>query len=149
MLFETRCVWVYTCMFWPAWLRFDFFFSIVNCGLTDNIIHQLSTAPGEKSESESYSVTSDSLRSHGLFLARILCPLNSPGKNTGVGCHSLLQGIFQTHGSNPDLPNFRQFFTIWECHRYLALLKWQRGKELPGSFQLLVTGTLAHFWVLL
>ena len=28
--------------------------------------------------------------------ARLLCPWNSPGKNTGVGCHSLLQGIFPT-----------------------------------------------------
>ena len=28
---------------------------------------------------------------------------DSPGKNTGVGCHFLLQGIFQTQGSNPDL----------------------------------------------
>jgi len=25
-----------------------------------------------------------------------------PGKNTGVGCHALLQGIFPTQGSNPD-----------------------------------------------
>ena len=28
---------------------------------------------------------------------------NSPGKNTGVGCHALLQGIFLTQGSNPCL----------------------------------------------
>ena len=28
--------------------------------------------------------------------ARLLCPWNSPGKNTGVGLHSLLQGIFLT-----------------------------------------------------
>ena len=32
---------------------------------------------------------------------RFLCPWNSPGKNTGVGCHSLLQGIFLTQGLNP------------------------------------------------
>ena len=32
-----------------------------------------------------------------------LYPWNFPGKNTGVGCHSLLQGIFQTQGSNPHL----------------------------------------------
>ena len=30
---------------------------------------------------------------------------NSPGKNTGVGCHALLQGIFPTQGSNPRLPH--------------------------------------------
>ena len=29
------------------------------------------------------------------------CPWDSPGKNTGVGCHSLLQGIFLSQGLNP------------------------------------------------
>ena len=33
---------------------------------------------------------------------------DSPGKNTGVGCHALLQGIFPTQGSNPGLPHCRQ-----------------------------------------
>ena len=32
----------------------------------------------------------------------------SPGKNTGVGCHALLQGIFPTQGLNPDLWHCRQ-----------------------------------------
>ena len=31
------------------------------------------------------------------------CPWNFPGENTGVGSHSLLQGIFPTQGSNPSL----------------------------------------------
>ena len=46
------------------------------------------------------SVVSDSLRPHGLQPARLLCPWNFPGKNTGVGCHFLLPGIFLTQGSN-------------------------------------------------
>ena len=33
---------------------------------------------------------------NGLLLARLLCPWDFPGKNTGVGCHFLLQGIFLT-----------------------------------------------------
>ena len=37
------------------------------------------------------SVTSDSLQSPGLQPARLLCPWDSPGKNSGVGCHALLQ----------------------------------------------------------
>ena len=41
------------------------------------------------------SVLSDSLRAHGLQPTRLLCPWHYPGKNTGVGCHALLQGIFQ------------------------------------------------------
>ena len=40
---------------------------------------------------------------HGLQPARLLCPLDSPGKNSGVGCHYLFQGIFPTQGSNPGL----------------------------------------------
>ena len=34
-------------------------------------------------------------------------PWNSPGQNTGVGSHSLLQGIFQTQGLNPGLSHCR------------------------------------------
>ena len=33
----------------------------------------------------------------------LLCPWDSPGKNTGVGCHFLLQGVFPTQGSNSCL----------------------------------------------
>ena len=40
------------------------------------------------------------LRPHGLEPARFLCPRYFPDKNTRVGCHFLLQGIFQTQGSN-------------------------------------------------
>ena len=35
-------------------------------------------------------------------------PWDSPGKNTGVGCHFLLEGIFLTQGLNPGLPHCRQ-----------------------------------------
>ena len=41
--------------------------------------------------------------SHGPQPARLLCPWNYPGKKTGVGCHSLLQGIFPTQRSNLGL----------------------------------------------
>ena len=37
---------------------------------------------------------SDSLRPYGLYPTRLLCPSDSPGKNTGVNCHALLRGIF-------------------------------------------------------
>ena len=42
---------------------------------------------------------SDSLQPYGLKPARLLHPWDSPGKNTGMGCHVLLQGIFQTRES--------------------------------------------------
>ena len=47
------------------------------------------------------SVVFDSLWPHRLYPTRLLCPWDSPGKNTGVGCHFHLQGIFLTQGSNP------------------------------------------------
>ena len=46
----------------------------------------------------------------GLLSSRLLWSRDSPGKNTGVGCHALLQGIFLTQGLNQPL---------------LSLLYWQ------------------------
>ena len=49
------------------------------------------------------AVVSDSLRPHGLY-----SPWNSPGKNTAVGSHALLQGIFPTQGSDLGLLHCRR-----------------------------------------
>ena len=57
------------------------------------------------------SVVSDSLQPCGLQPTRLLCPWDSPGKNTGVGGHALLQGIFPTQGSHPCLLHCRWFFS--------------------------------------
>ena len=51
-----------------------------------------------------FSAVSDSLRPHGLQSSRLLCPWDSPGKNTRVGCHVLLP----TQGSNMGLLHYRQ-----------------------------------------
>ena len=48
-----------------------------------------------------FSIVSNCLQPCGLKLTRLLCPWDFPGKNTGVGCHFLLPGIFPTQGSNP------------------------------------------------
>ena len=55
---------------------------------------------------------SQSVMSHSLWPMDCSLPgssvhWDSPGKNTGVGCHTLLQGIFPTQGSNPSLPHCR------------------------------------------
>ena len=50
-----------------------------------------------------HSLMSSFVQPHGLEPSRLLCPWNSSGKNTGVGCHFLLQGIFPTQGSNLQL----------------------------------------------
>ena len=51
---------------------------------------------------------SESLRPHGLKPTRLLCPWDFPGKNTGVGCHFFLQGIFPTQGLKLGLLHCRQ-----------------------------------------
>ena len=57
-------------------------------------------------------------------LARLLCPWDFPGKDTRVGCHSLLQMIFLTQGSNPSL---------LPCRQILYHLSHQGSPEAPGK----------------
>ena len=91
-----------------------------------------STCPNFENESESHSVMSDSLWPHVLY-----SPCNSPGQNTGVGCHSLLQRIFPTQGSNPGLLNCRQILYQLSYQGSPRILKWVdfpffRGLPNPG-----------------
>ena len=51
----------------------------------------------------SHSVVFNSLWPHRLQPTRLLCPCDFPGKNTRVGCHFLLQGIFLTQRWNQHL----------------------------------------------
>ena len=51
----------------------------------------------------SHSVLSNSVGPQGLLPARLLCPWDLPGKNTGVGCHFLSQEIFLCQGANVHL----------------------------------------------
>ena len=56
----------------------------------------------------SHLVVFDSLQPHELQPTRLLCLWNSSGKNTGVGSHSFLQGIFSIKGLNLCLLHCRQ-----------------------------------------
>ena len=47
-----------------------------------------------------------------------------PLKNTGVGCHFLLQGLFPTQGSNPGLPHCRQILYQLSHNRSPRILEW-------------------------
>ena len=71
-----------------------------------------------QSESESRSVVSDSLWPQWLH-----SPWNSPGKTTGVGSLSLLQGIFPTQGSNPGLLHCRQIL-FQLSHKGSSIFLW-------------------------
>ena len=57
-------------------------------------------------------------------VARLLCPWDFPGKNTGVGYHSILQGIFPTQGSNLGL---------WHCGQILYHLSHQTETHGEGK----------------
>ena len=85
----------------------------------------------------------------------LLCPWDSPGKNTGVGCHALLQGIFPTQRSNlhvlhltcigrggslplvpPGKPTVRSSYPQtkkWPCTDTLGLEPWAFPKLLMGT----------------
>ena len=64
---------------------------------------------------------------------------DSPGKNTGVGCHALLQGAFPTQGSNSSLPHWRQILYQLSHQGSPRILKWvaypfSRGSSPPSNW---------------
>ena len=84
------------------------------------------------------SVVSDSLQPCGLYPTRHLHPWDSPGKNTRVGCHFLLQRIFPTQGLNPSLwhllhwqANSLPLASLWDNVKYfnLYLIKFYKKKR--------------------
>ena len=81
------------------------------------------------------SVVSNSLRPHGLKPTRLLCPWDFPGKNPGVGCHSLLQGIFPTQGLNPGVLDCRQ---ILYCLRHQGNPRNMYSEVLPSPPKALI-----------
>ena len=68
-------------------------------------------------------VVSSSLQPHELQRTRFLCSRDFQGKNTGLGCHSLLQGIFPTQGFNPSLQ------LVLHCRQILYHLSHQGRSE--------------------
>ena len=110
--------------------------------------------------SESPSVVSDSSRLHGLYT-----PWHSPGRNTGVGSLSLLQGIFPAQGLNPGLLHcrrlaheegiFRNLTLIASMFIHLekkmathsSILVWRiPWTEEPGGLQSMGSHRVSHDW---
>ena len=70
-----------------------------------------------------HSVMSNCLWPHGMHPTRPFCPWDFPGKNTGVGCHFLLQGIFLTQGSNSCLlVSCIDRWIVYHCTTWAALI---------------------------
>ena len=55
---------------------------------------------------------------------------DSLGKNTRVGCHALLQGIFPTQGSNPGLPHCR--WIVYHLSHQGSPRYWSRSQGIPS-----------------
>ena len=105
------------------------------------------------------SVTPDSLGLYELLPAKLLCSWDAPGKNTGVGCHALLQGIFSTQGLNLGLLCLRpcrQILYHWATRDQTCKLGVLTA-EPPGNSQSSVimyilwrgTGTLSHCYTIM
>ena len=74
---------------------------------------------------------------------------DSPDKDTGRGCHTLLQGIFQTQGSNPSLLlllNCRQILYRWATSGEADVKKQSSGKFQNGLFSPPPTGNTREFF---
>ena len=89
----------------------------------------------QKSESFSHLVMPSSLWPYGLQPARLLRPWDSLGKNTGVGCHALLQGSFQPRDGTQGACIAGGFFTIWAA--------WE------ARMWILITVRLKQIWYLM
>ena len=72
------------------------------------------------------------------------CPWNSPGKNTGGGCHFLLQGIFPTQGLNPSLLHCRQIlYHLSHQKRYC-----KTSSQVPGLLSRATSQHSGECWLL-
>ena len=81
---------------------------------------------GGKKASVRGSIMSDSLWLHWPEPTSPFCPWDFPGKNTGVGSYSLLQGIFPTHALNPGILLCRQIL-------YCLIHQGSLGKKWEGE----------------
>ena len=98
------------CGVWTRWGTFP-----LKC-TTQNLESRGDTLAGEthsrvmmevKCENVSCSVLSDSFWLRELYPTSLLCPWDSPGKNTGVGSHFLLQGNLPDSGIDPGSPSMQ------------------------------------------
>ena len=94
--------------------------------------------------SESRSVKSNSV-SPWTVAHQVLCPWDSPGKNTRVGRCSFLQGIVPAQRSNPDLPHCRQILyrlNHWGSPRTLKWVQSEISQKEKNKYHLL----MAYIW---
>ena len=100
-----------------------------------DILQHISPPLGEKKKKKKWKLLGCFRLCDPMDPTRLLCPWDFPGKNTGVGCHSLLQGIFSNQGSNLGLPH---------CRQSLYLVS-DQGSPSPLGEPEVTIGTGIHF----
>ena len=84
---------------------------------------------------------------------RLLCPWDSPGENTGVGCHALLQGIFPSRDWTRVSRIAGRFFTNWATREatferssliFLQLWNWSKKLGLFKDINICKERTLSY-----
>ena len=70
---------------------------------------------------------------------------DSPGKNTGMGCHDFLQGIFPIQGSNPGLPHCRQIlYHLSHQSSPYTYVQFSSVQSLSRVWLFVIPWTVAH-----
>ena len=89
------------------------------------------------------------LRPHGLKPARLLRLWDSPGNNTGVGCHFLLQEIFPTENSNPHLLHWLvDCLTLHFCesqYRFAVIFPRKTSRHWKNKYTLIFPSSILPF----
>ena len=94
---------------------------------------------GNSSSMRACSVVCCFLWPRGLQPTRLLRPWDLPGKNTGVGCHFLLQDVFLTQGLNRVSCLAGRLFTIWATREALVFISFAFSPIIsPFSFTTLI-----------
>ena len=78
-------------------------------------------------------------------VTRLICSWNFSGKNTGVGCHFLFQGIIPTQGSNPHLLGllyWKQILDHWATEKVSC----SPLKTLPGCVSVELSSVFSAYW---
>ena len=93
------------------------------------------------------SVVSNSLRPHVLLPARLFCPQDTPGKNTGVGCHFSSPEDLPYPGIEPRSPTLQEdFFTIWATRLYFPFNSLKMSSSLVSALSPFCTDSDKSWW---
>ena len=88
---------------------------------------------------------SNSLRPCGLYPTGLLCPSDFPGKNTGVSCHFILQGIFPTQRLNQHLLFGRRILYHWATGEdRIQWIKCPKGDDESESHSVISSSLWPH-----